>query len=829
MRNRNFFISTIVVSLILFAIPDTIAQSGPNNSERLVDPGGKGTVQGMVTEARSGVPMEYSSVAVYRAADSSLVTGTVTDQTGKFIISNLPFGKYYLVVNFVGYNHSKLDPVILGPDNRQLNVGQIKLSVNTKDLGEVEVVADQRRVEYKIDKKVVNVSEDLNAAGGTAVDVLENTPSVTVDIEGNVTLRGSGSFTVLINGKPTVLEGSDALRQIPASTIQNIEIITNPSVKYDPDGNAGIINVILKKQVESGTTGILNASAGWNNKYKFDALVNRRAGKTSFFLGGNYDNNLYAGSLQREHITYADTDTYNMATGDFNFMRKGYRVKGGVEYDINPRGSISLEADGGSYGFGIDRSNTSHEYTIPATTDAYYLNKDVMNRDGNYYGANFNYSQSFDTTAHKIQVMANFSNRNGDEIEDLEYTPTDENYQLLDTELSEKSRNLETGNDYEYRIQVDYSRPLKNGGMLETGYQGRFDDQLEYYTFQEYDPDNDQWISIDENSSAIDYFRNVQGAYVQYRGNLKKLQYQVGIRGEYTYRNINYENFNNSYNINRFDYYPTIHLSREFGNDNQLMASYSKRVDRPRGYYLDSIPSYIDKQTVRIGNPRLEPEYVNSFELGYQKGWGKNFAAFELYYRNTNNLITRVTQFDSINGIFYQRFENIKQDHNIGSEIMVNWQLVKWLNMNASIDGYYYRIQGELFGERIDNSSFNYDANLNTTFSIGKFSRIQANIGYRGPSVTAQGSAEGFVFVNLAARQDFFNRKLSATLQVRDLLGTMKRDFTASGPGFEQHVIMQREPRVVMLTLSYKINNYRVDQQNRDQMNNSGMEMDSGF
>src|SRR6056297_1419394 len=262
------FKTILMLALISLASPSLYGQKGPNPDANNPDAGGQ--IIGTVVESASSVPMEYTSIAVYRVVDSSLVTGTVSNTDGEFRLEDVPFGKYYIEIKFVGYEKAVYDPVIL--------------SRGTEALDEVEIVADQRRVEYKIDKKVVNVSEGLSAAGGTAVDVLENTPSVTVDIEGNVSLRGSGSFTVLINGKPTVLDAADALRQIPASSIQNIEIITNPSVKYDPDGNGGIINVVLKKQHEKGTTGIVNTSVGVSNKYRIDALLNRRLGKFNYFI-----------------------------------------------------------------------------------------------------------------------------------------------------------------------------------------------------------------------------------------------------------------------------------------------------------------------------------------------------------------------------------------------------------------------------------------------------------------------------------------------------------------------------------------------------------------
>lgn len=808
---------------------DINAQSGPNNENETTPKARRGSINGKVIENGSGIAMEYTSVALYRSGDSTIVDGTITDESGEFELEGIPFGEYYLVTNFVGYEKKTIGSLELDAENRFVDVGTITMQFNTQNLDEVEIVADQRRVEYKLDKKVVNVGEDLTASGGSAVDVLENTPSVSVDIEGNVTLRGSGSFTVLINGKPTVLEGSDALQQIPASSIRNIEIITNPSVKYDPDGNAGIINVVMKEQTESGTTGVVNASIGRNNKYGVDALISRRTGKLNYFFGGNYNNNLYDGSLERTQTTFGAVDSLLEATGDFDFTRKGTQLKAGVTYDISEKSSISLEGSGGTYGFGIDRSNQTREYTLPASGDIYYVNRNVMYRDGLYAEGNLSYSRQFDVPEHKLQAMMNLSYQNGDDYENQEYYNTDETYDISDVLRPEKSRNVEIGGGIEFRGQLDYTRPLGENSKFEAGYQARIDDDIEDYTFQEYDYDSEDWITIDDRSSNIDYFRNIQSVYAMYSGRLNKLQFQLGLRGEYTFREIRYDNFNASSVINRFDYYPTIHIARQFKNDHQLMASYSKRVERPRGYFLDSIPSFIDQNTVRIGNPRLEPEYVNSVELGYQKGWGKNFLAYELFYRNTTNLISRVTQYNEEDGIFYQRIENINEDHSVGTEVMINWQFTNWLKTNASVSGYYYQVVGELFGEEIDNSSINWDGNLNTTFTISPTARFQANLGYRGPTVTPQGRAEGFAFMSLAARMDFFERKLSATLQVRDLFGSMKRDFTSTGPNFEQHVIMRREPRVVMLSLSYRINNYRPEREDYRDSGNGGMDMDGGF
>jgi len=537
-----------ILALLFFS--NLYGQSGPNNEGAPADI--KGQISGKVIEASSKVPMEYTSIAVYRIADSTLVTGTITDADGKFQLNDVPYDNYFIEVKYIGYEKEVYSPVIVSRESRNIELGKLALSLNTESLDEVEIVADQRRVQYKLDKKVVNVGEDLNAAGGTAVDVLENTPSVSVDIEGNVSLRGSGNFTVLINGKPTVLDAADALRQIPASTIRNIEIITNPSVKYDPDGNGGIINVVLKEQHEKGTTGLVNASIGLNNKYRLDGLINRRVGKLNYFIGGGWNDNNYLGTLTRQNATFSEDgpDQYKDANGSFDFIRGGTQVKAGVDYDINPKNNIALEANAGQYEFGINRSNNSHDYTVPATDDTYFVNKDLMFFDRMYYSVNLNYTKTFDSAEHKLVAMANFSSRDGDGIEEVELQESDANFNPLPSALPERSRNVESGTNNDYRLQLDYTKPLKNG-KIEAGYQARIDDNLDDFVFQEYDPDTEVWTSVGENSSKIDFFRNIQGAYLQYGGQINRLQIQAGMRGEYTYRLIEYENFNSSYEINK--------------------------------------------------------------------------------------------------------------------------------------------------------------------------------------------------------------------------------------------------------------------------------------
>jgi outer membrane receptor protein involved in Fe transport len=477
----------------------------------------------------------------------------------------------------------------------------------------------------------------------------------------------------------------------------------------------------------------------------------------------------------------------------------------------------------------MDRSNTSHEYTDPATDDVFYVSKSIYERTGTYFSLNTNYTKTFGSSDHKLVAMANFSRSDEGSVDSQDDYLTDADY-VIDDVIPESTRGREPGIENEYRFQVDYTRPVGTSGKLEAGYQARIDDEYQDFIFEAYDPFSQEWVEDPLYSSSLNFFRNIQGAYVTYGGEVSGFQYMLGLRGEYTYRSIDHALSGDAYVINRFDYYPTLHLARQFENDHQLMLSYSKRVDRPRSWYLDPNMSYVDPYTVRVGNPELQPEYIHSIELGYQKGWGMNFLAVEMYYRNTRNLIDRITEYNDSLDLFIYKTQNINNDHSAGAEIMANWKFWNWLTVNASFTPYYYRIVGELNGESIDRESFNWRSSLNTTFQITPTTRLQSIMSYRSKSVTAQGTEKGYYYLNMALRQDFFKRKLSATLQIRDILGTVRSDFTNNGDGFTQHVVREREPRVLMLTLSYRINNYQFDSNNRrGGSDGGGMDFDGGF
>jgi len=698
-----------ILSTLLF-LNFIISYSQPADVDPSGYPSKQGIITGKIYDAGKQEPLEFTSVAIFSSADSSLVTGGISSEDGSFRLSGIPVGEYYLIANFMGYDKKTIDNIQLSPGERKVDLGAIRLEQSAKMIEEVEIVKEQAHVEYKIDRKVINVSEDINAATGTAADVLQNTPSVSVDIDGNVSLRGNENFTVLIDGKPTSLSGNEALQQIPASAIRNIEIITNPSAKYDPDGMAGIINIVSKKNALRGLSGIFNATAGTNDKYSADFLLNYRTNRFNFFGGMNYDDRRYLGTVRSNREFLGEPSEFVFIDGTRDRNRGGMELKGGFDFNISEQTTLSLSAEVGNSKFGFGGEQKIREYDELLTYDRYYVNDNFSDFYRDYYDINLNLTHNFDEEGHNITAMAYFSNEISEDSDFQTEYPADENYIIQEDFIPDQVRTGESGNEQEYRFQVDYVRPIGEDARFEAGYQARIDMEGENFIFEQFDPDFNDWIPNEDFSNGNDFYRNIQGVYSTYQDNIGKIKYQLGLRGEYTDRRIESEKGGNESTINRFDIFPTLHFSRAFRNNHQVMLSYSRRIDRPRGWYLEPFTNYMNSTTLRRGNPDLEPEYMNSFEVGYQKSFGRSFIAFETYFKNTVNKIERIiTPYDAEENAILMTFDNISDDYSFGSELMLNYASLKWLEINASATYYRYWLDGEINGVEIDANRNNWN------------------------------------------------------------------------------------------------------------------------
>ena len=791
---RNIF---LVISIIISFSINSFSQPGKVGNSQ-----GTGTILGTVVDKISGQPLEYSSVAVYKLQDSSLVTGTVTNSKGLFQFSDLSFGKYYIMIQFLGYENSVVNDVKITPEKSIFDMGIIILQPSLNEIKGVDVEAEQSPVLYKIDKKVINVSSNLNASGGTAVDVLENTPSVKVDIEGNVSLRGSENFVVLIDGRPSPFEGTDALQQVPAGMIDKVEIITNPSVKYNPDGTSGIINIITKKKSMQGMSGIVNINADTQGSYGGDLTINIKNNNINYFVGANLNNRVMKGySESEERYFYNDTTNYIFKKGDRGGGRNSNGIKAGFDFSPTVFDNIMFSAETGEMSHERNSSSEYLQYNLPDSFPVRYLSDNKNGHGGNFLNLNLDYIHKFNSKGHELKGLARYEQGS---------SKSDNRTNLFnfDNSYVEGRKTIEDGNDKEIEVKFDYSLPFSETRKLEAGTQARIDIEDEGYSSHTLDINSGTYFEDTASSTVSEYQRNIYSVYGLYLGEWKSFGYQVGMRGEYTKRIMHNVAKNEDYPIDRFDYFPSAHISLQLPFKQQLMASYSRRIERPRNYFLEPFITYRDPNSVYMGNPSLEPEYIDSYELSYQKAFGMSSFSIEAYLRQNNNKIERIQSVYSEN-IMLSTFDNIGKDLATGTEIMLNWISNDWYTLNISGNVYYYKIDGSNLSNGLDNESTNWDARVRNTFKIGKKIKLQADMNYEGPSVTSQGKSEGSFAAGSAVSMDFFEDKLKATIQVRDIFGTSRHAFELYGEGFYSKSSFNRDAPVFSVSISYKINNYK--------------------
>ncbi|WP_439184603.1 TonB-dependent receptor domain-containing protein [Carboxylicivirga taeanensis] len=779
----------------------------------------EGIVKGKVYDGKSKVPVEYATVAIYKSSDNSVVTGTVSDQEGNFKIKGLQKGEFYIVVSFLGFENKRYDDIVVDGGRDMIDLGTITLGSTSESLDEIEVVAERQSVEFHIDKKVVSVGKQMTSASLSAVEVLENVPSVRVDIEGNVSLRGSTGFTVLIDGKPTVLEPSDVLRQTPASTIENIEIITNPSAKYEPDGTGGIINIITKKNRTQGVQGLINAKAGTYGMYGGDFLLNWRKNKVNFNIGADYNDRPFPGNTYtRRETDQGDSQTIIEAEGENERAFYGGGVRGGLDWDISERDFLGFSARVGKFNMGGDSQLDYTETRQPANSIAEYYSINESKRSGNYFSLTTNYTHKFAQKGHELAAQINYRGYDGDEYS--------ENFRLQEGQITDGTRTTETGPSNRWELRLDYTKPIGENNKFEAGFQGRSgvgDDETELFNW---DIAQGEFVEDVQNRNTTTLDRNIYALYSVYKGNLNDFGYQLGLRGEYTDRSISSSGVNETYTIDRWDLFPTLHLSYQLPADNQIMASYSRRIDRPRGWYLEPFITWVDQYNVRSGNPALSPEYIDAIDVGYLKQWNKTQLSLEAYYRITHDKIQGIVMpYEGSTEVFLRTYDNIGTDYSLGVEAMLNLPIAKWWEMNLMGNLYDYRIESNYDGVE-DRSSFNWSSRMNNSFVIKKNLKLQIDGNYDSPSVTAQGETKESYYMNAAVRMDFFDRKLSAVVQARDVLATAQRISITEGVDFYNYQKQTRKAPMISFTLSYRLNNFVQKRGRNGGDNGGGMEDD---
>lgn len=770
-----------------------------------------GTISGKVLDSSTKHTIEYANIVVFSSRDSSMVTGSVTNSEGLFTLSIDRPGTFKIEVRFIGYDTEVIDTSIR-PDNLKVDLGEIQIHPTAILLENIVVEGERSPITYQIDKKVINPDQMQTVISGNAADVLVNVPSVQVDIEGNVSLRGSQNFTVLIDGRPSLLDPQDALQQISATSIDKIEIITNPTAKYDAQGTAGIINIILKKNASQGLNGIVNANAGMYDSYGGNFLINYQDGfKINFGL--DYNERNFPGDQTQNNIYFLQTDTSIInSVGEVNRGRTAFEGRAGIEFSLSENDLLNFGFRGGKRDGGMT-SNQNYIQTstlVPEVVE--YIGKTQRSRNGTYYSINTNYSRTFNSSGHQLLAEFVFNQQNSDE------STTTSEFDGSGQFGGKKTK--EFGPESDFRWKIDYTLPISEESKFEAGYQGEIEQSDENNELYEFNPASNEYEIQPDYTSLTKYFDDQQSLYAMYSDVFWQTNFQLGLRGEYTYRNIEVPWINQTFNIDLIDYFPSLHASYKFSPLSTVMASYSRRINRPGGWALEPFPTWMDANNVRIGNPDLLPEFIDSYEAGVQTVLGNISVSTEAYFRMTTYKIEAVrTALE--NDVTLTTFANVGEDYSLGIELMVILDPLSFWNINFMGNAYNYRIEGSILDEPFSNESFNWQTRMNNSFKLWSSTQIQFNSNYTSPTVTSQGEWAGYFSADLSIRQELISNVLAVTLQVRDLFGTAKKEFTSEGTNLYNYNYFDMHTPALMFNLRYTFNNYKPKREGRGEDNGS--------
>jgi len=801
---KQRLISGVVTVMILLVLQLQVSATGDLNNPR------SGILKGRVVDATSNKPMEYVNVAVFRVADSSLITGTITNPDGIFKIESIALGEYYLRLSFLGFENLFTPPIHIR-NNSGVDLGDMKMAVTAADLQGVSITGERARVEYQIDKRVINVGQDLVSKGGTAANALENTPSVQVDPQGNVMLRGSYDYIVLVDGKPSVLKGSDALKQISAASIKQIEVITNPSAKYEADGKAGIINIIQKKDKLQGLNGNASMSLSTTDKYSANGLINYRKNKVNLFAGIDFARNKYISDLDLENHSYLESGNLAMNENVRQYNRNDNMAgRFGIDYDPDSKNSFSLSGTYGKQGYD-NGAHAMYNSQLEGSTRNYFRSNSDMDVTGNVPGLNLDYTHRF-AENHTIFISSNYSAWDGVDNNLVTEYSTDESY--IPGDITSSLRYRKDNFNYQYRLNVDYKRPVKKS-TLEAGFQYRYENRRDDLAFSNLDVETEQWIANPLYTYTLKYRNDIYSGYATFSGQtLWGIGYMAGLRTELFTREINFSNDASTYNFEKFMLYPSLHFSKTVKEKHQFQLSYSRRINRPMPWLLNKTPGYIDPNNIFKGSPELEPEFTDAYEFNYRSAFKKLTISAQSYFRNTTNCFETKRTLDE-NGIMTHELINASRQQSYGLELGVDVPVTKWWQLSTGADLFHYNLSASSSSDQGLKSVNTWDARLISNFSLKWGTRLQA-VGYmRGPRIDTQGRMERFYTVNLAVNQPLMKGKINVGLTAQNIFDSIKLDYKASGTNYENTYSISDEGPSLQLTASYTFNNFVNKQRGR--------------
>ncbi|MBQ4163127.1 MAG: TonB-dependent receptor [Parabacteroides sp.] len=819
MRNKN---KAFVIGALLCLVSSADAVN-------LVD----GKIKGVVIDGALGGPLEFVTVQVKPKGSSKILQGAITGSDGTFHITGLKKGEYVVTYSYLGYGEIS-KPISIKNNNQVLNMGEVTMEEDTNQLGEVEIVAERPQMRFELDRKVFDATKDLAAEGGSVSDLLANIPSVEVDNEGSVSLRGNSSVTIWINGKASGLTAdnqADILEMMPAESIKQVEVITNPSAKFSPEGTAGIINIILKDDRKPGYYGSVKVGADTFGGYQASGNINYSSSKVDAYANLSHrSREMDGGGFTRRQNTL-DNSFLNQSN-ESERHHKNWFGRVGATWHITKSDDLALNMTGMSGGGENEQKILYHSIDGQHNT-VYTSDRNTFgDSDMNMYNVELNYRHKFSENS-DIDVMVSNNQWRMDGMNIYQQSTSyadpektvDPVYQTQENKVRDKT----------WEVQADYTNKIGDIARIEAGYKGTFQrNQSPVDTYSGTNADNIQQDKLLYN--RFFYNQDVHALYLTYGGKWNNFSYQAGVRGEYwkvDTRSLDYDQeFNGKpatdFEKDYFKLFPSAFISYALPKNNELQVNYTRRLRRPWGGQLNSFRNISDASNISFGNPELTPEYSHAFELNYIKNWESGHTlSLSGYYRATDDVIQRIRFLNVEENVMYTTSENVAQSQASGLEIVGKNRLFKILNLTTTVNLFYSKLDGfsympegadaPVVGETDESFSWNVRmiANVNLPWGIS----LQGMGRYNSKRLVAQGYRKPNYSVNLGLRKSFLNDKLTLSINARDLLNSQKFRTVTSGEGFWQDSENWRGGRRVGFTLTFNFGNMSGKKKNKDRDN----------
>lgn len=803
---------TILILICLFSISAIIAQR-PAQAKTF-------SVSGKVIDKDTKEPLEYATVVLKNIKDNKL-SGGITDGKGEFFIK-IAGGTYDISVEFISFKTVNFKNTTIDKD---IKLGTVILSEDGQVLDEVNIIPEKSTVDIRLDKKIYNVGKDMTVKGGSVSDVLDNVPSVSVDVEGAVSLRGNENVRILIDGKPSSLvglDGASALRQLQADAIERVEVITSPSARYDAEGTAGIINIILRKGKVTGFNGSINPSIGNPTQYGISTNLNYRTKKYNLFTNSGYSYRDGPGN-SINNSTYFDNSGnitgYLNELRNNNRLRKGFNTSFGMEYYINDNSSILgnvviRKSDGEN----TSSNNVEVFDASNSLTDTRTRNENELS-DSKSFQYSINYTNKLNDTGKKLTIDLQYSKSDQDETGTI----------FQNSAFVEDNNTIQ--NSERKLFQIDYVFPKEDGSQIELGYRANLEKSNSDYKNTPIIPYTNPLL---DPSNNLEFTQNVYAFYGQYGKKHDKFSYLLGLRGELTDQKINLLTTNENYDKSYIGLFPTVNLGYELNDTESITVGYSKRLRRPRSYFLNPFESRSSETNIFKGNVSLDPTYTNSFDVGYLKRFKKVTLNSSIYYRHSTGIYQFISQErgDFVNGIpvIVRSPINLSSEDRYGFEFNTNYNVSKKMSFSGSFNFYGFETVGTLNNIDFGNKDSNWSARLNARITLPGNVQWQTRMSYRGGQNNAQSTQDGIFSANLAFSKDLFKDNGTMVLNISDVLNSRKRKGYSYTPNSSTYGENQWRQRQVSLSFVYRFNQKKNQRQQRTpQQNNDFEEGGEGF